>query len=148
LFKGESRGTFCLDRNFWDAAEIVLDIENADLEAPFSEEEVKESVFSSYVVGAPGPDGLPFLFYHKFWGVIKMDLMSMFEDLYEGRLVLFRINVAILTLIPKVEDASDMKLFGPISLLNCSFKIFSKVLTLRLEKVSQRLISKEQSAFI
>jgi hypothetical protein len=36
-----------------------------------------------------------------------------------------------------------MKLFRPISLLNCSFKIFSKVLTLSLEKVSQRLISKE-----
>jgi hypothetical protein len=41
-----------------------------------------------------------------------------------------------------------MKLFRPISLLNCSFKIFSKVLTLSLEKVSQRLISKEQNAFI
>jgi hypothetical protein len=32
--------------------------------------------------------------------------------------------------------------------LNCSFKIFSKVLTIRLENVSQRLVAKEQSAFI
>jgi hypothetical protein len=80
--------------------------------------------------------------------VIKRDLMSMFEYLYEGRLDLFRINFAVLTLIPKVEDASDMKLIRPISLLNCSFKNFSKVLTLRLEKVYQRPISKEQSAFI
>jgi hypothetical protein len=61
---------------------------------------------------------------------------------------LFRLNFAMLTLIPKVEDAIDMKMFRPISLLNCSLKIFSKVLTIRLEKVSHRLIAKEQSAFI
>jgi hypothetical protein len=42
----------------------------------------------------------------------------------------------------------DMKNFRPISLLNCSFKIFSKVITLRLEKVCQSLIAKLQSAFI
>jgi hypothetical protein len=51
-------------------------------------------------------------------------------------------------LIPKVEEASEMKAFRPISLLNCSFKIFSKVLTLRLERVTQRLVAREQSAFI
>jgi hypothetical protein len=41
-----------------------------------------------------------------------------------------------------------MKFFRPISLLNCIFKFFSEILTLRLEKVSQRLVAKEQSAFI
>jgi hypothetical protein len=68
--------------------------------------------------------------------------MRMFAEFYLGGLDLFRLNFAVLTLIPKVEDVVDMKMFRPISLLNCSFKIFSKVLTLRLEKVSQRLISK------
>jgi hypothetical protein len=53
---------------------------------------------------------------------------------HKAKLDLFRINFAMLTLIPKVEDASEMKLFRPISLLNCSVKTFSKVLTLRLEK--------------
>ena len=33
------------------------------LQAPFSQAEVKEAVFSSYSDGAPGPDGFPFLFY-------------------------------------------------------------------------------------
>jgi hypothetical protein len=36
-----------------------------------------------------------------------------------------------------------MKFFRPISLLNCIFKFFSEILTLRLEKVSQRLVAKE-----
>jgi hypothetical protein len=72
----------------------------------------------------------------------------MFDDFYTGKLNLFRLNFVVLTLIPKVVDASEMKSFRPISLLNCSFKIFSKILTLRLERVSQRLVAKEQSAFI
>jgi hypothetical protein len=42
----------------------------------------------------------------------------------------------------------EMSFFRPISLLNCSFKIFSKALTHRFEKVCQRLIAKEHNAFI
>lgn len=36
----------------------------------------------------------------------------------------------------------------PISLLNCKFKIFGKALNNRLIKVADRLISKNQTAFI
>jgi hypothetical protein len=36
------------------------------LTAPFTESEIKEAVFSCYAEGAPGPDGLSFLFYQKF----------------------------------------------------------------------------------
>jgi hypothetical protein len=49
------------------------------LDAPFSEEEIKEVVFSSYADGALGPDGFPFLFYHKFWDLLKGDLVALFE---------------------------------------------------------------------
>ena len=41
-----------------------------------------------------------------------------------------------------------MKKFKPISLLNCSFKIFTKVLTNRLGKMVNRLILNCQSVFI
>jgi hypothetical protein len=80
-------------------------------------------------------------------GLIKADLMDLFFDFYDGKLDLFRLNFAMLTLVPKVDNAVEMKNL-PISLLNCNFKIFGKLITSRLEKTYQRIISKEQSAFL
>jgi hypothetical protein len=50
--------------------------------------------------------------------------------------------------IPKVKDARTMNKFRPISLFNCSYKIFTKVLTNRVGGVMNRLISSNQTAFI
>jgi hypothetical protein len=58
LFREESMGHFCLDRELWIHDEVVSDRENAVLEAPFSEEEVRAAIFSSYAEGGPCPNGL------------------------------------------------------------------------------------------
>lgn len=88
------------------------------------------------------------MFYQKFWDLIKIDLVKLFEDFHKGDLDLYRLNCALITLIPKVGDASNMKQFRPISLLNCSFKIFSKILTIRLSSLVQRIVAPNQSAFL
>jgi hypothetical protein len=148
LFAVEKRENISLCTDFWEEGDRVTYEEREMLDAPFSEEEIKEVVFSSYADGAPGPDGPPFLFYHKFWDLLKGDLVALFEDFHKGVQDIYRLNCAMITLIPKVEEAIEMKQFRPISLINCSFKIFSKVLTGRLRKNSRRLISPNQSAFI
>jgi hypothetical protein len=126
----EDRGNFSLQDNFWEVEYKVIPEENAALQPPFQEDGVKEFVFSCYPEWAPGPDGLPFLLCQKFWEIVKKD-----KGFQKGNLDLFRIIFAVISLIPKVENAAEMKSFRPISLLNCSFKIFSKLLTLRLERV-------------
>lgn len=122
--------------------------ENDVLTKPFSKEEIKSVVFSCYAEGALGLDGVSFLFYQRFWDLIKNDLLAMFNDFHQGRLDLYRLNFSMITLIPKEEGARSMKKFRPISLINCSYKIFSKALTLRLGKIIDRLVSPHQSAFI
>jgi hypothetical protein len=67
LFKWEDRKPFCLGNNFWEDIDLGQPEDNVALEAPFSEDEVRHVVFSSYAEGAPGPVGLSFLFYQKFW---------------------------------------------------------------------------------
>ena len=74
--------------------------------------------------------------------------MNMFNAWFANKLDLFRLNFAMITLIPKENDARTMKKFRPISLLNCSFKSFCKVLTNRQATVIHRLVSPCQSAFI
>lgn len=127
LFAKEDRVGVCLDQDFWEPEDMVTREENDMLTRPFMEEEVKEVVFSCYSDGDPGPDGVSFMFYQKFYDVIKGDLLAMFNDFHLDKLDLHRINFALVTLIPK-EGAKSMK-FRPISLINCSFKIFSKALT-------------------
>ena len=70
-----------------------------------------------------------------FWDTIKNDLMNLVKDFEDNMLNLDRLNFAMITLIPKEPDARILKKFRPISLLNCSFKIFGKLLNNRPIKV-------------
>ena len=71
----------------------------------------------------PGPNGFTVTFYKKFWHTIKGDLMEMMNDFFLGQLDIARLNYGVITLVPKVTDAKDVKQFRPICLLNMSFKI-------------------------
>jgi hypothetical protein len=88
------------------------------------------------------------MFYQRFWDVIKLDLIEMFDDFHKGELDLYRLNFALITVIPKEKDSRTMNKFWPISFLNCSYKIFTKVLTNRVGGVMNRLIASNQTAFI
>jgi hypothetical protein len=66
LFGKEEDTRVSLGEDFWEEEEKVSNLDNEMLEAPFSEEEVKEAVFGFYTEGAPGPDGFSFLFYQVF----------------------------------------------------------------------------------
>lgn len=74
--------------------------------------------------------------------------MAMFDDFHKGELDLYRLNFVVLTRIPKEKEATSMKKFRPISLLNCIFKVFTKVLTNRLALSINILTSSNQTAFV
>lgn len=102
--------------------------------------------FDSYVEGASGPDGFPFLFYQQSWELLKPELLVMFRDWEKGELNLCRLNFSLLTLIPKEFDYVMIDKFRPITLTNCSFKILSKCFTNRFGEVCNELISPNQTA--
>jgi hypothetical protein len=66
LFRFEEGSGFSLDSDFFSHNEKVSPEQNLNLEAPFTEQEVKKAVFDSYSDGAPGPDGISFMFYQTF----------------------------------------------------------------------------------
>jgi hypothetical protein len=122
--------------------------ENMLLEADFTEAEILQAVKDSYAEGDPGPNGVSFLFYQKFWPTIKGGLMALCKGFERGEVNIARLNCAMIILVSKEEGARALKKFRHISLINCSFKIFAKALNNRLELVCDRLLGPNQSTFI
>jgi hypothetical protein len=54
---------------------LVTEEKNELLTKPFTEEEIKDVVFSCYSDGASGSHGISFMFYQKFWEIVK-DLLA------------------------------------------------------------------------
>jgi hypothetical protein len=66
----------CRKESFFEEVKRAIDEsyaegENEMLEREFSKEEVKRPIDESYAKGASGPDGFSFLFYQKFWRIVK-----------------------------------------------------------------------------
>jgi hypothetical protein len=75
-------------------------------------------------------------------------MMAMFAQLQDGDIPLYKLNFGLVALLPKKEDARRIKQYLPISLLNVSFKMFTKVLTNRATVIAHKVVSPTQSAFI
>jgi hypothetical protein len=124
------------------------DDDRALLTAPFSIEEIKFVVFSLKHNSAPGPDGIPAEFFQDFWDLIHIDLWNLFKDFYDGVLDIKRLNFGLVTLLPKVDNPTDMRNFRPICLLIVCYKIIPKFLTNRLASCITKVISNYQYGFI
>ena len=114
----------------------------------FTGEEMDLVLKSMKVDTAPGPDGLPVIFFKKFWPLVKPLIMEITNGFALGRVDISRLNFGALTLIPKVPGAEDIRHFRPIALINVIFKFVAKAYALRLSPVAHRTISRTQSAFI
>lgn len=115
---------------------------------PFSEEEVKDSIFQMHPTKAPGPDGLPALFYQKFWSIVGKDVLKDALDILNNQKDPSDINSTFISLIPKKKNSSLAHEFRPISLCNVIMKAVTKAISNRLKPILPAIISEEQSAFV
>ena len=111
-------------------------------------EELKWSVFDMKTDTAPGPDGFSVSFYKGCWESVKGILFELVNAFYLGNLDISRLNYGVITLIPKIKEANNVRQFRPICLLNVSFKIFTKVVTIHINSVADHIISPTQTAFM
>jgi hypothetical protein len=97
---------------------------------------------------APSPDGFPAEFYEACWNFIKGDLMALFKNFHDGSLPLYRLNFGTIILIPKSQEATTIRQYKLICLLNVSFKIFTNVAMNRIMEIAKEVISPTQTAFL
>jgi len=108
---------------------------NDDLMKEYTEEEIKQALDSNGDLKALEPDGLPALFYKKFWGMVGKDVVREVTALLNGVVMPEGWNDTVVVLIPKVRNPERLKDLRPISLCNVVYKIASKVLSNRLKKI-------------
>lgn len=60
----------------------------------------------------------------------------------------YKKSIILISLIPKIKNPMMMAHFWPISLCNVLYKIISKVLADRFQKVMNSIIGEAQSAFL
>ena len=89
-----------------------------------------------------GPYGFNAAFLKHCWDIIAQDFYNLINDFHVGNVNIQSINYSFITLIPKNDNATTPSDFRPISLLNCTLKIITKLLANRLQKVILKLVHK------
>lgn len=148
LFGSEERRGVTLSENAWSESRRVTKTQNNDLIKPFSIEEAERVVKEMKENIAPGLDELSVAFFKSFWGVIREEIKAMIDDLNENKFDLARLNYGVINLIPKIQEANEVKQYRPICVSNVIFKIFTKMMSNRLTELADSIIGKNQSAFI
>lgn len=97
---------------------------------------------------ALGPDRFNGHFLKTCWQIIKQDFYQLCEEFYNGQANLECINESLITLVPKNQNPESVSDYRPISILNSSLKIITKLLVDRLQGVILRLVHKNQYGFI
>ncbi|XP_058733672.1 uncharacterized protein LOC131605316 [Vicia villosa] len=123
-------------------------VERDGLEYPFSEEEIKEAIWSCDGARSPGPDGYSFRFIKKCWHFMKADFINCLSCFHREALLSKAITSSFLTLIPKNSNPLGLNEYRPICLVGCIYKVISKILASRLKKVLSSVVSECQSAFV
>jgi hypothetical protein len=118
----------------------------AFLEEPFTPNEIDDVVAYFPHNKSPRPDGFNAKFLQKCWPIIKKDFYDLCNKFHQGNLCLESINNCFITLVPKKEDAVHD--YRPISLLNCTLKLLTKLLANRLPTIIMQLIHENQYGFI
>jgi len=114
----------------------------ADLELPFSEEEVWNTIKILPSDKAPGPDGFTGRFYKACWPIIKEDIMLAVSAVWNRKFVnLGVLNSAYITLLPKKDGVDQPKDFRPISLVHSFTKLITKMMANRLAGRLQQMVS-------
>nr|GEZ44977.1 RNA-directed DNA polymerase, eukaryota [Tanacetum cinerariifolium] len=134
-----------LNFNFLNRLTTVQDVE---LEAPLSRDEIRKTVWGCGENKSPGSDGFTFEFFRKFWDVVGPDLCIAAEWFFEHCSFYKGCNSSFIALIPKNLDPKIVSDYRPISLIGSLYKVVTKILANRLFMVISDLISDVQTAFL
>ncbi len=121
--------------------------EQAQLDVPLSVEELDKALKEANQKSAPGIDGFSYRFISEHWHVYRIPLFNTATEGLENGGLPTSFMTAKIKLIPKKGNTSQIKNWRPISLLSNFYKIISRLINGRLQKVTDRVLSRAQKGF-
>ena len=126
---------------------------NLKLTREFMPGEVHKPLKQMYPLKAPGPSGMPPLFFQHFWPIVgNLVTKTLLDFLNRGVTPppppQKKFNETHIVLVPKNSNPKRVIEYKPISLCNVIYKLASKTLANRLKKILPSIISESQSAFV
>jgi hypothetical protein len=121
--------------------------ERTRLEADFTMEELDAALDTCNLRSAPGLDGFNNKVIKKFWNFFRRPLLDYANECVRKGKLTETFRTALIKLIPKKGDVSQIKNWRPISLLSCFYKLISKAVNNRLDLVIDKLTSINQKAY-
>jgi hypothetical protein len=137
-----------LEETIQQVSHRVTSAMNDMLLQEFTREEIREALYMMGDLKAPGPDGMPPIFYKRYWDLIGSQVEEEVLQVLNGENIPLGWNDTWVALIPKVKNPQSMKDLRPISLCNVVYKLVSKVLANRLKIILEDIIAPNQSAFV
>ena len=121
---------------------------NKHLTKEFHKVKIVQAIHSMHPTKASGLDGMPTIFYQKYWDIISDNVSKTIHNIINSNAPMADLNKMNIALIPKIKNPTKMSDLRPISLCNVSYKIISKMLVNRLKPILSTIILENQSVFV
>jgi hypothetical protein len=146
--KGNNGSENEIDNDFFQHCPKLNEKSKQLLDEDISVEELAKAL-SSCKESAPGPDGITYKVYKKFWSILSSSIIeSWIFSVETGILPPSHLDSA-LSLLPKEgKNLNEIKNWRPITLSNCDSKIITKALATRMSNHLNEIIDPSQTAYV
>ena len=121
--------------------------ERVGMEGPITLDELDSSLKKANFRSAAGMDGFSNTLIKSCWKFLRIPLSKYAQACYDKGSLTANFRGASIRLIPKKSDLACLKNWRPISLLSNMYKILSRALNERLNKIVNRICSRAQKGF-
>ena len=147
----EDKAKICnVEDTWWETVPRISEELKEGLDQPITMNDLTRSLFKNMSPSkAPGNDGLTVKFMRKFWLQLGPLLLDSLKESWEcGELTNSQKESVIRLIQKKGKDPSTITGHRPISLINVDAKIYAKVLSERLRKLTNEVVDPEQLAYM